>query len=182
MWIGRSRFRPQSRVTAALVQREKKAVHWSEKWAIAIPWLLTLVTAGIGLYQFGEQERDAARRPFLEKQLAACEEAAQVAASLATETDPAKWEVQRQKFWTLYWGRMALFENPVVEARMVQFGIDLPPGPVSQSDLPMRSLTRDSLEVAHAARDLISQSWDVTLLPLPLRGEDDGQSSRRPLP
>jgi hypothetical protein len=125
------------------------------------------------LYQFGEQERDAARRPFLEKQLAACEEAAQIAGSLATETDLGKWEVQRQKFWALYWGPMALFEDPTVEYRMVLFGQNLPTGSISQSDLPMRSLTRGSLEIAHAARDLIAQSWDVTLLPLPLRGESD---------
>ncbi len=140
------------------------------KWSMVIPWFLSLATAAIGIWQFGVQQRQANRRPFLEQQLTTCIEATDVASRLATETDPLEWEKQRTAFWRLYWGRLALVEDRDVEECMVQFGVALHARLVSDTPLPATELQILSLSLAHAARNLILHSWNIKLEPL--RGEE----------
>src|SRR5213080_447818 len=102
-------------------------------WAITVPWILSLITAAVGIYQFQTQQAEANKRPFLEQQLATVTEATDLAARLATETDPAEWEKDRAAFWRLYWGRLAIVEDRAVEACMVQFGRVVPGGPISEA-------------------------------------------------
>jgi hypothetical protein len=145
------------------MQVKNKTAGVLERWAIVIPWFLTLAVAAIGLWQFIGQERDANRRPFLEHQLLTCEEASKITSALAVATNPKEWDKQRQLFWQLYWGRIAIFDGfqgggqdgPVREA--------LQKGQEAKERLPMQSLRLPSLEVAHAARDMIARSWDVKL-------------------
>jgi hypothetical protein len=54
------------------------------------------------------EQRSANRRPFLQKQLELCFEAADAAARLATETDSSEWEIARLKFWRLCWPSLDL--------------------------------------------------------------------------
>jgi hypothetical protein len=91
-------------------------------WTLVAPWLLSLGTALVGIWQFRAGQSQANKRPFLEQQLAISIEATDTVARLATETDPEEWDKARQAFWRLYWGRLALVEDRGVEARMVQFG------------------------------------------------------------
>jgi hypothetical protein len=56
---------------------------------------LTLLTAGLGIWQFTAQQRQANRLPFLQKQLELCFQATETAARLASETDPVEWEKDR---------------------------------------------------------------------------------------
>jgi hypothetical protein len=130
--------------------------------AMVIPWLLTLVTVGFGIWQFTAEQAQSNRVPFLTEQLRLAFEASDTAARLAVETDPPKWEEARQRFWRLYWGPLGIVEDRAVEAAMVTLGRIVPRAP-GTPELPMRALERPSLTLAHAARQLILNSWDVDL-------------------
>ena len=127
-----------------------------------IPWILTLVTAGFGIWQFAVQQAQSNRVPFLTEQLRLAFEASDTAARLATETDAAEWEAARQNFWRLYWGPLGIVEDRAVEAAMVALGGVVPREPGTPA-LPMRALEQPSLRLAHAARHLILDSWRVEL-------------------
>src|SRR5689334_13231441 len=66
------------------------------KLTTVVPWLLTLLTAGFGIWQFTTEQAQSNRVPFLTEQLKLAFEASDTAARLATETDAAKWEAARQ--------------------------------------------------------------------------------------
>jgi hypothetical protein len=130
-----------------------------------------LITAGVGLWQFRRQQVQTNKRPFLDLQLATLSEATDVAARLATETDPAAWKEARSTFWRLYWGRLALVEDPAVEGCMVTLGQLVPDGPISRARLPLDDLRNAALNLSHAARDLVRASWDADLAALSARDE-----------
>lgn len=133
---------------------------------VAIPWILTLLTAVLGIWQFTAQQRQANRQPFLLKQLELCFLAAETTGSLASETDPAQWEKARVEFWRLYWGPLSIVENLEVEEAMVELGRLVPDQAVKAPKLPMKTLGEPSYRLAHAVRDLVLKSWNVDLPPL----------------
>jgi hypothetical protein len=130
-----------------------------------ITWILTVGTVAAGIWQFAVQHAQSNRVPFLTKQLEVSFEASDTAARLATETDQLRWEKARQNFWRLYWGPLGIVEDPKVEQAMKELGKIVPKQPTTP-ELPMRSLERPSLRLAHATRDLILMSWNVDLPPL----------------
>ena len=134
--------------------------------SVIIPWILTLVRAATGIWQFTVQQSQANRQPFLQKQLELGFEATEAAARLATETNPEEWEKARARFWQLYWGPLSVVEDPTVESKMVDFGKLVPDQPVNSPKLPMSDLRDPSYELAHAVRDLVLASWNVNLPPL----------------
>ena len=140
----------------------KKALHFVD----VIPWTLTIITALVGIWQFTEQQSQANRHPFLEKQLDVAFDVSDTVARLATETDPAEWEKSRLAFWRFYWGRLSIVEDPAVESAMVEFGNLVPQEPVDNPKLPMKSLGPASYELAHKLRNLVLASWNVDLPPL----------------
>jgi hypothetical protein len=140
---------------------------------VVIPWLLTLLTALTGIWQFTAQQRQANRQPFLQKQLELSFQATETAGRLASETNPIEWEKARITFWQLYWGPLSIVENPAVEGAMVDLGRLIPTEPVKDPKLPMTSLGAPSYQLAHAVRDLVLASWNVDLPPL--QGKRQGQ-------
>jgi hypothetical protein len=132
---------------------------------VIIPWLLSVLTVAVGIWQFTDQQARSNKEAFLKAQLDLCFQATDAAARLATETDQAEWEKARKTFWRLYWGPLSVVEDRKVEAAMVALGRIVPAGPGSH-DLPMQPLQRPSLDLAHAVRDLILTSWNVDLPPL----------------
>jgi hypothetical protein len=133
---------------------------------VIIPWLLTLLTAALGIWQFTSQQSQANRQPFLQKQLELSFQATETAARLATETDPAEWEKARITFWRLYWGPLSIVEDREVEEAMVKLGELVPAQPLQAPQLPMTSLQVRSYRLAHAVRNLVLNSWNVSLPPL----------------
>ena len=128
--------------------------------------VLTLVGAVVafvwGAYQFlatqrtqAETRRIEATRPFLERQLKLYTEATQSAATMATSSSKEEVASATQRFWSLFWGELALVEDKRVEAAMVQFGRALDEGKTGNE------LRGVSLELAHACRDSLADSWGV---------------------
>jgi hypothetical protein len=147
-------------------------------WQVLVSALIGAATIGVGIWQFREDSemradtaRLEARKPFLEKQMELCFSASEAAATLATTTDPKRWRASKETFWTLYWGPLSIVERPLaageigaVEGHMVEFGNKLKP---LQNDptLPLSELERSSLDLAHACRDLIFDSWEIEVPP-----------------
>ncbi len=128
--------------------------------------ILTLVGAVVafiwGAYQFlttqrgqAETRRIEATRPFLDRQLKLYTEATQAVATLTTSSSKEELSSAKQRFWSLYWGELALVEDKRVEAAMVQLGRAIEQGKVG---IEIQGL---SLELAHACRDSLAESWGV---------------------
>ena len=130
---------------------------------LVIPWLITIVGAAIGLWQFILQQQQANRQPFLQRQLELCFQASEITGRLSSETDPAQWEKDRVAFWKLYWGPLSIVEDQAVESAMVEFGKLIPSHPQPDLKLPMTSLGGPSYKLAHAIRGLVASSWQVNL-------------------
>lgn len=133
-----------------------------EAWIKALSVLGAVVAFGWGVFQFianqaaqAETRRIEATKPFLERQLKLYTEATQAVATLATSKKPEELDIASKKFWSLYWGELALVEDERVEAAMVQFGKALETGSVGQQLQP------HSLAIAHACRDSLADSWGV---------------------
>ena len=61
----------------------------------AVSLVVAVGTLAAGVWRAWSEQRQANRRPFLERQMALCFEASEAASRLATETDPAEWEKAR---------------------------------------------------------------------------------------
>lgn len=125
---------------------------------------VTLVGLFWGMFTYldsRERELDTRRveatRTFLERQLELYTHATRAAATLATTEDDAARAQASKRFWELYWGELALVENQEVERAMVEMGRGLEEG---ASAAQLRQL---SLNLAHACRKSLAESWGVEL-------------------
>jgi hypothetical protein len=92
------------------------------------------------------------RSKFLERQLDSCTDIAEAVGTLATVGDKSLWNSAHDKFWAYYFGRLGVFENDLLEKRMVQFGDLLTTG---------YNLREPALCVAHTCRGQAQASWSV---------------------
>jgi len=121
-----------------------------------------VATFAWGMFQFvennkvqSESRRIEATKPFLERQLKLYTEATQSAATLATSEKPSERAAAIKRFWSLYWGELALVEDKEVEKAMVALGNGL-----DQQASP-KELKQLSLKLAWACRDSLALSWGV---------------------
>ena len=105
--------------------------------------------------QQAESRRIEATRPFLERQLKLYTEATQVAATIATSENTSERAAAIKRFWSLYWGELALVEDKRVEAAMYNLGRAL------DQQLAKDDLEQLLLKLAHACRDSLAISWGV---------------------
>jgi hypothetical protein len=133
-----------------------------ESWIKVLSLLGGAIAFCWGVFQFiatqkaqTETRRIEATKPFLERQLKLYTDATQAAAALATSDKPEELDAAGKRFWLLYWGELALVEDEMVEASMVQLGHVLETGSASQQ------VQQRSLALAHACRDSLAESWGV---------------------
>jgi hypothetical protein len=148
-------------------------------WKIFVPWVLTVATAGIGIWQYADKQAQTNREPFLREQLKLVFEASEAVSKLATLTDAAEWEKARTDFWVLYWGPLGIVEDPAVAKCMIKAGALVPRPGQPVPPLPLASLEPHSIRLSHAARDLVLDSWNVSLPPLQPERLDDGKAPAR---
>jgi hypothetical protein len=130
--------------------------------------------AGIGTLLWGvrtysDTKTRSGREPFLKEQFSLCFEASNLAARLATENDPDKWDDARRDFWRLFYGPLCIVENREVALAMVAVGNLIPkPDRPRPDQVPIAAETyRDaSIQLAHKIRKLIQDAWGVDLGPL----------------
>jgi hypothetical protein len=135
-----------------------------------------VVAFGWGVFQYvkneerqAESRRVEATKPFLERQLKLYTEATQATAMIATSEDPKDRAAAEKRFWSLYWGELALVEDKGVEAAMVAFGRGLSEG------APAEEIKRLSLRLARACRDSLALSWGVKEWQRPVYSAASGQ-------
>jgi hypothetical protein len=133
-----------------------------ESWVKVLSLLGAVITFSYGVFQYirneqrqAESRRVEATKPFLERQLKLYTEATQAAATLATSNDETERTAALKRFWSLYWGELALVEDRKVEVAMVQFGKGL------QDQGASAEIKQLSLQLAHACRDSLAKSWGV---------------------
>ena len=128
------------------------------------------------------EESLARRGAFLERQLELYFEAAAIASKIATSSEGADEESAKRRFRELYWGELAVVEDAGVQNAMVEFGRILSKSDKSaclgEEQIAQRAtepteavvkvcLLRGALDLAHAARKSLEESWKVGLLDLP---------------
>jgi hypothetical protein len=106
-----------------------------------------------------ETRRIESRKQFLTRQLALYTEATQTAAKLVTAAPNSPGFTQaKTRFWELYWGELSMVESRKVEGAMVNMGKCLNG---SCSDCSKNDLEHCSLDLAHACRQSLAESWGV---------------------
>ena len=116
----------------------------------------------IGLVKFLEVQSVEAKRPYLERKLAWCEQAVETTARISTSADPSQKDIYR--FWQMYWGVMGLIENASINSAMVDFGDGLKNQPTAEEGsnyLPsyLSGMRGKSVALAHACRKELSAEW-----------------------
>ena len=107
------------------------------------------------------EHRREIRRPFLERQLTLYFEAAKVASQITNPLDQRERKFAVQRFWQLYWGELAVVEDPEVAGAMVAFGRELrASGDRGRNSSDLQKL---GLELSHACRSSLQKSWNVNL-------------------
>ncbi len=126
-------------------------------WDLVIKATASVAFIGPLIFGYFQSLRTAtleARRPYLEKQLDLCVEAANAAGTIATSPDPAAVAGAKATFDRLYWGALAIFDNLAVSNAMRAFG-----AAAAQQPAPnLRSLAE---AVAHRCKDLTRAEWRV---------------------
>jgi hypothetical protein len=131
---------------------EDAARFW-EFAAKVIGAVVVLVTAYLSYQQYLETANREARKPYLERQLAFCIEAADAAGRIATADVQSAEDVARARatFQRLLWGPLAIFDNAAIADAMKRF------------DQGSAGMDRHGLaeRVAHACRDLLIYNWQA---------------------
>ena len=133
--------------------------------------ILGVISIWLTAGQFYVTNSQKNKEPFLRTQLEFLIEASDTVAALAIESDPIKWEESRKAFWKLYWGRLAIVEDPSVKYWMICVGKKVPPSKSAVADIPIGVLQFSSLQLAYAARDLALDSWNIELPELQIGAE-----------
>ena len=136
------------------------------QWQSTIPIILGISTILIGIWQYSDKQAQANREPFLKAQMKLLFEASEVVATLASTRDPIVWRNTADRFWILYWGPLSVVENRKVEILMVRAKNIIRTSKTEQLNLPVKKLQQTSLDLAHSIRNLIHESWNISLGPL----------------
>lgn len=132
-------------------------------------WISSIGAFVWGVYTYGDKRTQENKAPFLKQQLDLCFRASDVAATLATESNPEKWDEARFEFWRLYYGTLCIVESRAVGDAMIALAKLVPrpekprPAQVPITDAGFRSA---SIRLAHEARKLILSAWRIKLEPL----------------
>ncbi len=147
-------------------------------YATFVPWMLTLVSLTVSAWQYTLTSKQKNLEPFLKAQLDFTLKATESMATLAVETDPAKWEEARRAFQKLYWGTLTVVESKELEAAMICVNKLIPPGKVEDIQLPVTTLQVPSYFLALTARNFLMDSWKIELPTL--KGGKEGAQATNP--
>jgi hypothetical protein len=140
-------------------------MNWDHFATLAV-WVGSIIAFAWGIYKYADAREQANKEPFLKEQLSLCFRASDVASRLTTESDPTKWNEARLEFWRLYYGPLCIVEDEAVEEAMVLLGYRIPkPEQPIPDRLPIEDngFRKASLTLAHAARKLILDAWDIEI-------------------
>jgi len=125
----------------------------------AIPYMMTVITISIGIYQYWDKRKQDYRRQIWEEQKQLYFQATKAASRIALfETLDNSLE-DRKIFWTLYYGQLAILENRAVELAMKNYGDLLEDMETGTIDYSKSMLQNMSLNLAIACRNSLKETW-----------------------
>lgn len=136
---------------------EEKAYQRAALVIKAVTAAVVVLGAVAGVWKYFDTAERTFRQPYWERQVSLYFEATSAAAVLASSEDEEKLEDARATFWRLYWGPLALVEDVSVARAMKRFGDCLSQGCTRQR------IQHLSLDLAHACRYSLGESWDLEL-------------------
>ena len=155
-------------------------------WLTSIGALVAILSFLWGVYVWSQSRADEiankrleATKPFLELQLKTYLEAIEVTSFIATEpilTEDPNLIAAKSRFWRLYHGKMALVENPEVEAAMKAFGDGIHEASKVRADseatrnAEKELLASLALRLARMCRRSLDQSWGINAWSKPDQG------------
>lgn len=106
-----------------------------------------------------------AKKPYLEKKLAWCEETVQTTVRITTSKKPSQTDIDR--FWQMYSGVMCLIENKSIKGAMIDFDEGLKSLPSMEASTEDRKthllkLQKKSRALAYACRKELSVEWSTS--------------------
>ena len=119
---------------------------------------VTFATLVFGIYQYHSTKREEFRQAFWQKQYETYKEVTEIAAAIAIADDLDAVKEERERFWQLYWGSMAIIENRNVFDAMVEFGEDLRDQTVRGHS--SSGLLQLSYNLARACRESLKSTWE----------------------
>ena len=149
-------------------QADRAADRKLELIKLGVPTAVAVAALVVGFVQYIATSSLSARQPFLEKQTELCLRASEHAARLASTQDREQWEKSREEFWMLYYGPLAVVEEPGTKGGVVEmmdyFGKQLSKITGNPSSLPADELNLPSLNLAHACSALLTSKWQAGIL------------------
>ncbi|MCH7962536.1 MAG: hypothetical protein IH852_01205 [Bacteroidetes bacterium] len=119
-----------------------------------------LVIASLfALWKYTDNAEKQFKKPYWENKLKIYLEVADVISSIAELNEGPEREKTIQKYWTLYFGKLAVVEDPVVEMLMIGFSNCLD----GTSECNKCELRKRALQTSHAMREALGKSWDMDL-------------------
>ena len=124
--------------------------------------LATLTTILIGIFNYADKKESEFRKAFWEKRFEFYEEVTDLAPTIAITKDLDSVKDERQKFWTLYWGKLSMIEDQAVLNAMVNYGDDL----YNQEEFGHTSSGLEQLSyfLARACRNSLKETWEPVTL------------------
>ena len=131
---------------------------------------------GFGLYQYYDSNRKVFRKPVWEKQISLYFDATKAASVIATQTNGKEWDKANAAFRSLYYGELCIVEDDTVIAEMIRFK-NLLDKLQREPNTPKEELQSASIDLAHACRQSISDTWSIELKSLDTRYDKKKQTT-----
>jgi hypothetical protein len=151
------------------LQRPPAKQNWFVKNMSILTLLLAVIGLPIGVWQYFEKAENDYKKPLWEKQLNYYLEATRATATLAAlpnrpdDASQQEWQKARIRFWELYYGELVVLEAPEVSTAMVAFGKCLRDYEDEDNKCDSKTLRSLSLDLAHACRTSVANSWQQPL-------------------
>jgi len=139
-----------------------------KRWPTASLYALILYFVAYSAYYAYETYRKnayEAERPYIQNLFDQCLATSDLVARIASAVKYPESEIR--EFWATYYGKFVIIENDEVADAMKKFAAKLQySNQGSFGELAdQRELTKASLALAGACRDLIKSSWDLSMQP-----------------
>ncbi|MCR9096080.1 MAG: hypothetical protein NXI30_17790 [bacterium] len=134
-----------------------------------LAWL-SVVCGGVwGWLRYVEQAKRDSQSHFREQQIRLYLESAEVVGAIAaSEPSSAREEIER-RFWTLYYGPLAVVQEAQVTSSLVDFADALRKG------RKKTTLRTKSLAFSKACRATIEETWEVDLGPFRVKNDEESE-------
>jgi len=133
----------------------------SFNFTVIVPWLLTLLTAALGIWQFTAGKVRTNRQPFLQKQLELSFQQQRPQLVLPRKRTPPNGK-STNHLLALVLGTAEHCGRSERRGSDGQAGALVPPKPVAKPQLPIAPLQAPSYKLGTSVRDLVLNSWNVT--------------------